>query len=102
VFTCINIYDLFKIYLLIKTIICHLYSNYFFYGCCCCCCYWLLFYSVRAGGHTVGRAGVFSLPCFVVVRLCTDEQRVTDYWNRIEASLEVELDVIDDLHGNQN
>jgi len=39
------------------------------------------------------------LPCSVVVRLCTDQDQVVDYWNNVDSELEIELDVIDDLLG---
>jgi hypothetical protein len=39
------------------------------------------------------------LPCWVVVRLCTNEDRISDYWNGIDAQLEVQMDVLDDLSG---
>lgn len=38
-----------------------------------------------------------NLPAFVVVRLCTDHQKIVDYWNNIDKELELEMDVIDDL-----
>lgn len=39
------------------------------------------------------------LPVHVVVRLCTSDDRVTDYWNAIDGQLELALDILDDPIG---
>ena len=37
------------------------------------------------------------LPCWVVVKLCTDDDKIVDYWNNIDNHLELDMDVLDDF-----
>jgi hypothetical protein len=39
------------------------------------------------------------LPVWVVIRLCTNEDNIVDYWNNIDSVLELNMDVLDDHSG---
>lgn len=39
------------------------------------------------------------LPVLVILRLCTNEEEVIEYWNGIDRDLELNIDVIDDQYG---
>ena len=49
------------------------------------------------GNMTEALKPLRKLPVWVVLRLCTNEKTVQDYWNNIDMELELEMDVIDDL-----
>merc|ERR1712113_769582 len=38
-------------------------------------------------------------PCYLVIRLCTDDTAVVDYYNMLDNRLEVRMDVLDDYVG---
>lgn len=37
--------------------------------------------------------------CFIIIRLCTDDGAVVDYYNKIDEEVELSLDILDDLQG---
>lgn len=51
------------------------------------------------GNIAEAMAPLKDLPVWVVVRLCTDEDRIVQYWNSIDEQLELSMDVLDDLCG---
>ena len=40
-----------------------------------------------------------NLPVWVVIRLCTNDNSMTQYWNGIDSEVELNMDVIDDPLG---
>lgn len=50
------------------------------------------------GDIMTAMAPLKNLPCWVVIRLCTDEPNVVKYWNRIESKFESQMDVLDDFY----
>jgi hypothetical protein len=40
-----------------------------------------------------------NLPVWVILRLCTDQNNVVNYWNCVDSELELDMDVIDDIIG---
>ena len=39
------------------------------------------------------------LPVWVVIRLCTSDAKIVNYWNSIDQELELNMDILDDLFG---
>ena len=37
------------------------------------------------------------LPVWLIVKLCTDDESIVDYWNQVDQNLEVPMDVLDDF-----
>ena len=48
------------------------------------------------GDIAVAMSPLKALPVWVVVRLCTNDDKVVRYWNDIDSQLELDMDVLDD------
>ncbi len=42
------------------------------------------------------------LPIRVIIRLCTDDDSVVNYWNNVDDNLELQMDCLDDLFGEND
>jgi len=51
------------------------------------------------GNIEVAMRPLRDLPVWTIVRLCTDDDQVVEYWNGIDEDLELDMDVLDDLTG---
>jgi hypothetical protein len=51
------------------------------------------------GDVTQALKSLEGLPCWVCIRLCTDEENIVSYWNDVDGHLELAMDVLDDLFG---
>ena len=49
------------------------------------------------GDLATAMAPLEHLPVWVVVKLCTNEEHIVEYWGSIDAKLEVDIDVLDDM-----
>ena len=48
------------------------------------------------GDIRVALSSLMGLPVDIVIRLCTNEDNIVEFWNEIDSNLEVTLDILDD------
>jgi len=60
-----------------------------------------IFSDGQASDGDLGRAmrDLLHLPLWVVIRLCTNDDEVGEYWDKIDNDIEVPMDVLDDFKG---
>lgn len=51
------------------------------------------------GDMTSAIAPLKDLPVHLVIRMCTDDERISSYWNQIDQNLELGMDILDDFRG---
>jgi hypothetical protein len=49
------------------------------------------------GDIAAAMAPLKHLPAWVVIRMCTDDDKIVEYWNNIDQQVEIDMDVLDDL-----
>ena len=50
------------------------------------------------GNLAAAMAPLKSLPVLIVIRICTNEKKVVDYWGALDKDVELSMDLIDDLN----
>jgi hypothetical protein len=53
---------------------------------------------VQLGNLATAMAPLRDLPVWVVVRLCTDDQKYIDYWSNLDRELELNMEVLDGMY----
>ena len=59
----------------------------------------LIIFVVHNYCHVAAMRPLQQLPVWVVIRLCTNEDKMVEYWNNIDSAIELNMDVIDDPQG---
>ena len=52
------------------------------------------------GNVTAALKPLEKLPVILILRLCTNDEKLVKYWNDVDKQLEVEVDVLDDICGD--
>ena len=52
------------------------------------------------GNVTAALKPLEKLPVILILRLCTNDEKLVKYWNEVDKQLEVEVDVLDDICGD--
>jgi hypothetical protein len=49
------------------------------------------------GDITAAMKPLEQLPVWVVIRLCTSEKSICDYWNNVDKIIELDMDILEDI-----